>query len=318
MVTSLGVGLARVLDDFAAEKASHPNTADSGLPAFIRGDLAEAVASVARSAGWPHRVKGSAGAGVWAETPWVAAFDEDITSSAQRGFYVVYLFRTDGAAVYLTLDQGTTEVHDDFGRNYLTVLRQRADEATRLLVADGALHATHGRGPVDLGATGDLSRGYEEGAIAHIRYARIALPGNENDLRADLLRILVVYRRLVDLRLDLGLIAPEEEPPAGVESGKFRWHRSRERNRRLAEQIKKSRGYDCEVCGINFRKRYPSIGRDYIEAHHLTPISALGGRPTNVGVNDFVVVCPNCHRMLHTANPPIPPTKLKVALGPLT
>lgn len=316
MAAALGPTFVRVLDEYAGEKSSHPSPADSALPAFIRRQLADSVESVVRGSGWPHRVKASAGAGVWAETPWVAVFDEDITDSAQRGFYVVYLFRQDGAAVYLTLNQGTTEVQRDFGRNYLSVLRQRADEAARLLSADGAFDPTHRRGPVDLDAAGALSRGYESGAIAHVRYARPALPDSEQELRGDLERMLVLYRRLVDLRLDLGLLATEEDAPEGVETGKYRWHRSRERNRKLAAQIKKARGYDCEVCGLNLRKRYPSVGRDYIEAHHLTPIAALAGRPTNLSVTDFVVVCPNCHRMLHTATPPVAPGALKASLGP--
>jgi 5-methylcytosine-specific restriction enzyme A len=316
MAAPLGPILKRVLDNYANEQTSHPSPADSTLPDFIRGDAALAVEAVVRGAGWPHKVKGSAGAGVWAETPWVAAFDEDITSSAQRGFYVVYLFRHDGQAVYLTLNQGTTEVQQDFGRTYLSVLRQRADEAARLLKADGALGPRHALGPVDLSGAGALSRGYQAGAIAHVTYPRTDLPGGEARLKADLEQMLVLYRRLVDLRLDLGLLGTEEDAPEGVERGKYRWHRSRERNRKLAGQIKKARGYDCEVCGINFRRRYPSIGKDYIEAHHLTPISALAGRPTNLGVSDFVVVCSNCHRMLHAASPPIPPPSLKAALGP--
>lgn len=64
------------------------------------------------------------------------------------------------------------------------------------------------------------------------------------------------------------------------------------------------------------QRRYPSVGRNYIEAHHLTPISSLTGRPTNMGVSDFVVVCANCHRMLHSANPPLAPAALKTGLGP--
>jgi 5-methylcytosine-specific restriction enzyme A len=316
MAVALGTSLSRVLDEYADQQTLHPNPAGSALPAFIRGDAAAAVEAVVRGAGWPHKVKGSAGAGVWAETPWVAVFDQDITSSAQRGFYVVYLFRHDGDTVYLTLNQGTTEVQQDFGRAYLSVLRQRGDEAARLLRADGVLGRSHVLGAVDLDGSGVLSRGYEAGVIAHISYPRGALPGNEVQLRTDLEEMLALYRRLVDLRLDLGLLATEEDAPEGVESGKYRWHRSRERNRKLADQIKKARGYDCEVCAVNFRRRYPSVGKNYIEAHHLTPIAALAGRPTNLGVNDFVVVCSNCHRMLHTANPPIPPPSLKAALGP--
>ena len=315
---NLGDALGRVLDEYASEWASHPNKAGSALPAFISGDLADLVRQDVRRAGYDRKVKGSAGQGAnWAFTPWVAAFDEEITSSAQRGFYVVFLLRRDGTALHLTLGQGSTEVQQTFGRDYLQVLRSRANEAWRLLKADGAPAPDHRAGVVDLGGGSALTRGYEAGAIAHRTYRRADLLSSPSRLHEDLAAMLALYRRLADLWLHRGLIAADEEAPEGIESGKYRLHRSPERNRALARKVKQARGFDCEVCGVNFAKRYPGIGDGYIEAHHLTPISSLKGRPTNLDVNDFVVVCPNCHRMLHQANPPLAPVKLKGKLGPL-
>jgi 5-methylcytosine-specific restriction protein A len=39
-----------------------------------------------------------------------------ITETAQRGYYIVYLFRGDGAAVHLSINQGTTQVLGEYGR----------------------------------------------------------------------------------------------------------------------------------------------------------------------------------------------------------
>ena len=39
-----------------------------------------------------YLVNGSVGQGNWAEIPWICVFDRQITTSAQRGYYIVYLF----------------------------------------------------------------------------------------------------------------------------------------------------------------------------------------------------------------------------------
>lgn len=60
------------------------------------------------------------------------------------------------------------------------------------------------------------------------------------------------------------------------------------------------------ACGKVLADRYGEIAGDYIEAHHLTPVASLEGRPTKLDPkNDFAVLCPDCHRMAHRrkANP---------------
>jgi len=54
----------------------------------------------------------------------------------------------------------------------------------------------------------------------------------------------------------------------------------------------------CEVCSFDFEAAYGDRGRDYIEAHHTTPISQIED-VTNLTVDDLRMVCANCHRMLH-------------------
>jgi len=54
----------------------------------------------------------------------------------------------------------------------------------------------------------------------------------------------------------------------------------------------------CEVCDFDFEIKYGQRGKDYIEAHHKTPISELKG-PVELTVSDLAMVCSNCHRMLH-------------------
>ena len=71
-------------------------------------------------------------------------------------------------------------------------------------------------------------------------------------------------------------------------------------------------GLKCVVCGFEFEKKYGARGKDYIEVHHLRPVSTLR-KPTKVNPkNDMVVVCSNCHRMIHLrTDDPISPERLK-------
>ena len=74
------------------------------------------------------------------------------------------------------------------------------------------------------------------------------------------------------------------------------------------------------VCGFDFEARYGELGTGYIEAHHVVPFAELAKEPEPVLLNpmtDFVVVCANCHRMLHRRSPALSPTQLKAALRPV-
>ena len=57
-----------------------------------------------------YKVKGSVGAGRWADVPWIAVFDKRITTSAQKGVYIVYLLNKDTKELFLTLNQGATDI----------------------------------------------------------------------------------------------------------------------------------------------------------------------------------------------------------------
>jgi 5-methylcytosine-specific restriction enzyme A len=87
--------LEAVLREYSSAKST--SFAGSPLAAFIRK---EAVLDLERAAG-PVAVgllfAGSAGAGNWAEVPWLAAFDPIVTDSATRGYF--YLFHGSPRAI---------------------------------------------------------------------------------------------------------------------------------------------------------------------------------------------------------------------------
>lgn len=87
----------------------------------------------------------------------------------------------------------------------------------------------------------------------------------------------------------------------------FRLHKLKERNINLIKAVKtlhfnKDKKLCCQVCDFSFIESYGSIGEGFIEAHHIFPISQLTEQ-TEVKIKDIVIVCSNCHRMLHRKRP---------------
>nr|WP_255255858.1 HNH endonuclease [Bacillus cereus] len=84
----------------------------------------------------------------------------------------------------------------------------------------------------------------------------------------------------------------------------LRTHLSYERNNKIIRRAKElfKQQHDgklfCEIYGFDFHKVYGELGKDYIEGHHTIPVSQLKeGEKTRIG--DIIMVCSNCHRMLH-------------------
>jgi 5-methylcytosine-specific restriction protein A len=70
-------------------------------------------------------------------------------------------------------------------------------------------------------------------------------------------------------------------------------------------------GYQCRICGLDFRSKYGPIGQDFIHVHHIIPVSKIGKDYKINPIKDLIPVCPNCHAMLHRQNPPFEPDQLK-------
>jgi len=86
-----------------------------------------------------------------------------------------------------------------------------------------------------------------------------------------------------------------------------RLHRWKERNRRAVERkkqmvLEKEGRLACEVCGFDFAEVYGRLGAGFAECHHVVPVAELReGHQTRL--SELVIVCANCHRMLHRSRP---------------
>ncbi|REL32982.1 hypothetical protein DYD21_14295 [Rhodohalobacter sp. SW132] len=92
-------------------------------------------------------------------------------------------------------------------------------------------------------------------------------------------------------------------------------HKRYERNSSLVKRVKERRLKDdpflqCEVCGFSFMETYGDIGKGFIEAHHLNPLSERDGEQVT-NKKEIALVCSNCHNMLHKGDPVFELTDLK-------
>jgi len=93
-------------------------------------------------------------------------------------------------------------------------------------------------------------------------------------------------------------------------------HLSHERNaevvalaKRLFKDSHNGKLY-CENCGFDFNEKYGVRGESFIEAHHIKPVSEMSeGNITRV--EDLVLLCSNCHSIVHVKKPWLTMEQLK-------
>jgi 5-methylcytosine-specific restriction enzyme A len=301
---------AEYLAAFAQPFSGHP------LAKFIRGGAPEAVAHGLNDPSL--LIQGSPGKGTWTYVPWLAVFNPLVTKSAQEGHYVVYLYSADMNRLYLSMNQGTTRLHNEFGPGYLEELKRRA-AVMAARVPEYVEHFTNT--PIELTSAATLPIAYQAGHAFGAAYDLANLPNKEH-LQTDLRRIAELYLMITarggsETLSDDEEIETPDEPLSLEERRKYRYHRRIERNGALIKEVKKVQGFTCAVCSFDFEKIYGEIGKEFIEAHHLVPISELPEGKT-VSLNpkdDFAVLCSNCHRMVHRKKIPIAPKTLRAYPG---
>lgn len=72
-----------------------------------------------------------------------------------------------------------------------------------------------------------------------------------------------------------------------------------ERNPYLRRRCIEIHGWRCKGCGLDFKEKYGKLGADFIEVHHLYPISRTDGEHTVDPATELVPLCANCHAMIH-------------------
>ena len=103
----------------------------------------------------------------------------------------------------------------------------------------------------------------------------------------------------IDLQIaaDLEAVAQEESALEGLRTARLAAHF--ERNPKLRAAAVAIHGTTCVACQFNFEAIYGARGKDYIEVHHLVPVSQMAEPSTVNPRTDMTVLCSNCHRMVH-------------------
>lgn len=91
------------------------------------------------------------------------------------------------------------------------------------------------------------------------------------------------------------------------------------RNPRLASIAKELHGYRCHVCDFDFEEYYGDIGKEFIECHHLNPLSENNSEKIiQTHLKDVITVCSNCHKMIHKRTPPFSIEEIKCKIKKIT
>ena len=116
---------------------------------------------------------------------------------------------------------------------------------------------------------------------------------------------------LLEALLDDKVRVSADEPGVREGNRQERRHRSIERSGVLRRLALARQGSDCKVCGFSFGATYGPLGDGFAEVHHLAPLSSLRGEVLVDPLTDVIVLCANCHRMVHRDDPPLTPERLR-------
>ena len=261
----------------------------------------------------------------FARIPWVAICDRRVTTSTERGYYIVLLFREPMDGCFLSLNQGVTQFKKAFGTDTLAAAQIEVSALRCLQLLDVADGYVGGR--IDLGASKPMGEGYERGAIVSKWYARATDVGAD-DFQQDLAYLLGLYGRLIarvgpDLSLQVSisedafqgaaaalarsqralpqqpegpLPPPPQMTPAGT--GGYR------RDPNVCASAQRKANFRCEVDSEHRTFISRSSKSNFVESHHLIPMSSQGKFTVSLDVGENVLaLCPTCHRFLHHGLP---------------
>ena len=304
--------LARLASEYTYQRAK-PFTG-SEFANFVRHDLAIEAKKLLTFKPFDLTVRASVGQSQWASIPWLAFFDPLVTNTAKKGYYVVYLINPDAQTIVLSMNQGTTEIFNEFGTpRGLQVLKRRARDIADRVPEFAKLFEED---PIDLGSKADLPAGYEAGHSFGRTYAASSLTNEV--LAADLHQMLLAYETLVNRGGTTPSDVMQEEANGRnvEETRRYVLSRRIERSPKVRKDVLKAKIPVCECCGLDPKIDYSFKGPKHktpLDVHHAAPLKGLAeGETRRYKIpDDFMVLCPTCHRMIHKMDDPSDLSKLK-------
>ncbi|WP_445194354.1 MrcB family domain-containing protein [Staphylococcus xylosus] len=184
---TLSTLIKKIGNTYLKEKESGEFT---GAPVgkLVKNQMVDELKNIEQLKGF--KLKGSIGNGNFAEVPWVAIMDENITNSTTEGIYIVFLFSGDGEKVFLTLNQGVTYFKNKKLKKHDIVKASN----TIYEILDSPESAPI---DIDLKAKTSLGKGYEKTTISGFEYYINDLP-DSSIIESDINKLLNDYEQLVD------------------------------------------------------------------------------------------------------------------------
>jgi hypothetical protein len=189
------MSLASLLSDISQQWVAATNEQFTSHPvaSLIRNELVASVKAILNPTQAHYLVKSSPGAGNWADVPWVAILNPQVTKTTQSGIYPVFLFRADGSGVYLSLGFGTTDLRQKYG---LADAKKHAQALKESLRLNHKMLETWDAN-IDLKSTTVLGRSYEWASAGAKFYSVDNFP-DDNSLVNDLQEILHIYLETIE------------------------------------------------------------------------------------------------------------------------
>ncbi|HDR7827531.1 EVE domain-containing protein [Bacillus cereus group sp. Bce018] len=125
---------------------------------------------------------------------------------------------------------------------------------------------------------------------------------SEGEEYSDIVRLLQGRERSIQLYENVisDIESQEIEEGGRIEGTKRSYYVNKyERNIKNRKKAIEIHGLNCYACGFNFEEIYGGRGKDFIEIHHIKPLSTLEEAIVIDPETDLVPLCANCHRMVH-------------------
>ena len=177
-------------------KAKKERFAGNPMGTFFRNEIPNRIYNTGLVNRSTYLITGSVGQGNWATVPWICIFDRNITTSATKGVYVVYLLAKDGKTLYLTFNQGCTDLRKNNSKTEtIRIMRQRATEITEKIDSRGFKTDED----INLGdSLTELAELYQKGTIFYKAYHKDSIPSNKV-LLDDLKNMMDIYKEYSEI-----------------------------------------------------------------------------------------------------------------------
>ncbi|PFQ65436.1 hypothetical protein COK18_08620 [Bacillus cereus] len=183
MVSNLRTGFLKIMNEYL--EAKRDRFAGHILVSFVRKEITKEIKKLTFIDKNQYIVLGSAGQGNWASVPSIAVLNKNITTSTQRGYYIMYLFSEDMQRLYLTLKLGEMENTTEEIERIKREIREDITMSEKVKKDDN----------IFLG-TSPKARSYANSTAAYIFYSVQEMP-DEEELVEDLQEMIQYYEQFI-------------------------------------------------------------------------------------------------------------------------